>query len=122
MKPQRCSLRPAVADLILVRLMAWRFLLMAIVSAVIACEAVQPDIVHTSGRFPYSRSAYQRGRTDAKADLRAGRLILIVENHGFPRPNQELESILRRRYNIEVRRVPSWTVDSTVFGHAYGYD
>jgi hypothetical protein len=102
--------------------MTSRAILLALGSAIIGgCQPKHPDIAYTSERVPYSRSAYERGRADAEADLRAGRLVL--EDYGFPREGQqEFADILRQRYGVELHRVASDIVDYTAYGHAFGYN
>jgi hypothetical protein len=101
--------------------MTSRVLLLALGSAIIGCQATDPDIAYTSEHMPYSRSAYQRGRADAEAELQAGRLVL--EDYGFPREGQQqFAEILRHRYQIELRRVASDIIDYTADGHAFGYN
>ena len=98
-------------------------ILSAIVGAAIlvGCGAKDPDIAYTSDHMAYSRSAYETGRSDAQADLQAGRLV--VEDYGFPRKGQqEYADILQERYHVELRRVASDIVDSKAYGHAFGYN
>ena len=99
-----------------------RAFLLALASAVFSgCEPKDPDIAYTNEHIPYSRSAYERGRADAEADLRSGRLVL--EDYGFPRKGQqEFADILRQRYSIELRRVASDIIDETAYGHSFGYN
>ena len=102
--------------------MSSRAVLLALAGAIVSsCQPKDPDIAYTSERLPYSRSAYERGRADARADIRAGRLVL--EDYGFPRKGQrEFADILRQRYGVELRRVASDIIDYTAYGHAFGYN
>jgi len=85
------------------------------------CGAKDADIAYTREHMPYSRSAYEDGRAQAEADIRAGRLVL--EDYGFPRKGQqEYADILRDRYHVELRRVASDIVDPKTYGHAFGYN
>jgi len=80
-----------------------------------------PDIAWNQEHMPYSRSAYERGRREAQADIRSGRLIL--ENMGFPRKGeQEFAQILRQRYGVELKRVASDVLEPTDTGHVFGYN
>jgi hypothetical protein len=100
-----------------------RRILFAALSAILAgCHARDnSDFAYTSSHIPYSKSAYQAGRLDAEADLRAGRLVL--EDYGFPRKGQaEYAQILQQRHHIELRRVASDILDPMTYGHAFGYN
>ena len=98
-----------------------RVTFVALAAVMTACHPTDPDIAYRPDHTPYSRSAYQRGRGDAQADLQAGRLV--IEDFGFPREGQqEFEDILQQRYGIELRRVASDLVNYTLYGHAYGYN
>jgi hypothetical protein len=86
-----------------------------------ACEAEDPDTAYNSDGMPYSRSAYDRGRLDAQADLQVNRLIL--EDYGFSREGkEEFVEILKQRYGIELRRLDAENIDMKSSGHAFGYN
>lgn len=69
---------------------------------------------------PYSRSAYYKGQTDARRDLRSGHLA--VEAYGFPpRGYLHYVQILQDRYHVTVKNLGD-VLDSTLIGHARGYN
>ena len=98
-------------------------IILSVFAAIIlsACESENPDTAYNSDGMPYSRSAYDRGRLDAQADLQANRLIL--EDYGFSREGkQEFVEILKQRYGIELHRLDAENIDMKSFGHAFGYN
>lgn len=98
-------------------------LFVALSGAILAgCHAPEDrDIAYASDHTPYSESAYQAGRVEAETDLHAGRFV--IEDYGFPRKGQaEYAEILKRRCDIELRRVASDIVDLKAYGHAFGYN
>lgn len=67
------------------------------------------------------RSAASKGRLDAEADLKAGKLA--VEQFGRPSPvYAEAERLLRVRYGIESRQVAACIVSKEIALHAEGYN
>lgn len=68
------------------------------------------------------RSAAFRGRADALADLKAGKLV--VESFGMPGPaSGEYTRLLEKRYGIETRRVGAGCVFTPdEFQHAQAYN
>ena len=67
------------------------------------------------------RSAASKGRSDAEADLKAGKLA--VEEFGMPSPvYAEAERLLRVRYGIESRQVAACIVSKEIAQHAEGYN
>ena len=68
-----------------------------------------------------SSIAAQRGRADARADLRAGKLA--IETFGKPanyRPTYQ--RLLRERYGVQLRVVAGCAVDDSILGHTRGYN
>lgn len=79
------------------------------------------ELAHAPDGTPFSKSAYDRGRLDARKDLNGGRLAL--EEYGFPRPEENrYTEILRNKYGITVRRVATDVLDPATYGHALGYN
>lgn len=66
-------------------------------------------------------AAYVLGQTDARRDLAAGKLG--IETFGFLRiEHADFRSILKERYGIETHVVAGCIVNSTITGHASGYN
>jgi hypothetical protein len=71
--------------------------------------------------LPGCRSAVSKGKFDAQADLRAGKLV--IEQYGLPSPlNGEAEKLLRTRYGIQTRYVAGCMVSKEITQHAEGYN
>lgn len=71
--------------------------------------------------LPSCRPAVSQGRSDAEADLKAGKLV--IERYGLPRPSDgEAEKLLRTRYGIQTRCVAGCMVDEKTAQHAEGYN
>jgi len=103
-------------------MMTLRILLAVLISVIVAaCDEKESDLIYTAEKIPYSRSAYDAGRVEAEADLKAGRLVIL--DYGVPRKGQnEFEALLRERYEVEVRRVANEVVNPTIYGRAFGYN
>ena len=68
-----------------------------------------------------TRRAYTAGMEDAKRDLATG--TLAIEALGWPSHwDQEYVRLLRRQYNIDVRRVGYCVVEEETDAHARGYN
>lgn len=68
-----------------------------------------------------SSRAKARGRTDAQADISAGKLA--IESFGLPSPDAPVyRRLLKERYGIELRPVAGCVVDEQILGHAAGYN
>jgi len=75
----------------------------------------------TSCATDYSRRDAAKGRSDARADLSAGKLAL--ESFGLPAPwAGTYARLLRERYGIEKRSVAGCVVDSGIVSHADGFN
>jgi hypothetical protein len=75
----------------------------------------------TSCATDYSRREAAKGRSDARNDLRAGKLA----NEGFGLPASwasTYDRLLRQRYGVESRSVAGCVVTSEIVGHAVGYN
>jgi len=68
----------------------------------------------------YSIEAYWTGRADAERDTRAGRLV--IERFGLLFGEGDYVTILRQRYQIEMKTVAGCLVDDEIVGHAVGYN
>jgi hypothetical protein len=69
----------------------------------------------------YSKSAYHKGRADARSELSKG--VLAIESFGLPPPWVRLyEKILKERYGIEDRTVAGCMVNDEIIGHAKGFN
>lgn len=64
-------------------------------------------------------SAYRAGRAEARKDVAAGIMAMEVYGLGGFGPG---ESILRKRYGIDVRSVADCIVNAKILGHAAGYN
>lgn len=68
-----------------------------------------------------SSASAQRGRSDARADLRAGRLA--IETFGLPPRDRPIyHRLLKERYGIEPRVVAGCIVNDSILGHVRGYN
>ena len=96
-------------------------ILLAILISLIMAACEESDIIYTPEKIPYSKSAYDAGRVEAEADVKAGRLVIL--DYGVPRKGQnEFEALFRERYEVEVRRVANDAVNPTINGRALGYN
>lgn len=68
-----------------------------------------------------SSRAKVRGRGDARADIRAGKLA--IESYGYmPLGEAVYSRLLKERYGVELRPVAGCVVDEEILGHAAGYN
>jgi len=75
----------------------------------------------TSCSSNFSWIAVEKGRSDALADLRAGKLV--TETAGLPMPSEDIyQQLLLQRYGVEQRRVADCIVDRRILSHARGYN
>ena len=75
----------------------------------------------TSCATDYSRRDAAKGRSDARNDLRAGKLA--NEGFGLPAPwASTYDRLLHQRYGVEARSVAGCLVTRDIVGHAVGYN
>lgn len=103
--------------------LASRILALTLVPLLASCQSTaSKGRVLESRAGSGGRSAVIRGRADALADLKAGRLV--VESFGMPGPGAgKYTSLLEKRYGIETRRVGAGCeVEPDELQHAQAYN
>lgn len=66
-------------------------------------------------------SCTSQGRSDAQADLRAGKLV--VETAGMPMPGEDrYHELMKTRYGVEHRRVADCVLDDKTIAHMKAYN